>query len=232
MKKQLVVYHSQYLKKELEQVFNDASYETHFLGLKNQVLEVLKQQKIDLVILYDMVPDEQEQFIDLIHRVVFVPIMVVSKLSHVQHITYTLNIGADDYVIISEPKELIHAKIDALIRRSRHIKKLRFGKIKFQHLEFDMHTYEVKGNGEILPVTNKEFELLKLFLSNPNHTLKKEDLFQELWSTSDYYSENVINVHMRHIRKKIELNPEHPQVIETVWGFGYRLGKGTIEYLD
>ena len=232
MKSKLVVYHASHPMNEVLKSLDSASFETHFITVKNQVLDVLKRHKVDLVLLYDMNPEEQELFIDHIHRVAYVPIMVMSKLTNVVHMTHTLNIGADDYVSTLEHIDLIHAKIDALIRRSRYIRKLRFGKIKFQHLTFDLNTYEVRGNGELLPVTNKEFELLILFLSNPNHTLKKEDLFQELWSSSEYYSENVINVHMRHIRKKIELNPDQPQVVETVWGFGYRLGKGTVEYLD
>lgn len=232
MKNQIVFFHPMHDQETLNHMITDQTFDMHQFKDKVQVLEHIKRNKTDLIVLYDTLHDEQIVIMDDIHKISYIPILVVSKLNNVKLMTEALYNGADDYVSMNESDALIVAKIHALIRRSRHIRKLKFGKIKFQHLEFDLHTYEVRSNGDILPITNKEFELLHLFLSNPKHTLKKEDLFRELWSSNDYYSENVINVHMRHIRKKIELNPEKPQVIETVWGFGYRLGKGTVEFLD
>ena len=77
-------------------------------------------------------------------------------------------------------------------------------------------------------MTLKEFELLQLFVSNPNVTLSKEEIFYHLWSKALFFTENVINVHIRHLRKKIELNDKKPGIIETVWGYGYKLGQGVI----
>lgn len=232
MKHQIAFYSGKHSKKDLMQTYAHPQISFNFTTSKKQLLEIIKTSKVDLIILYDMTHEEQDHLIDQIHRITFLPLMVISSINQINHITHALSVGVDEYLNIADPVSLVIAKIHALIRRSRHIKKLRFGKIKFQHLEFNLNTFEVKGNGATLPITNKEFELIHLFLSNPEHTLKKEDLFQELWKTNEYYSENVINVHMRHIRKKIELNPEQPTVIETVWGFGYRLGKGNLEYLD
>ena len=77
-------------------------------------------------------------------------------------------------------------------------------------------------------MTVKEFEMLQLFLSNPTVTLSKEEIFYHLWSKALFFSENVINVHIRNLRKKIELNDKQPKIIETVWGYGYKLGQGVI----
>ena len=77
-------------------------------------------------------------------------------------------------------------------------------------------------------MTVKEFEMLQLFLSNPAVTLSKEEIFYHLWSKALFFSENVINVHIRNLRKKIELNDKQPKIIETVWGYGYKLGQGVI----
>lgn len=232
MKNQVAFYHPNQDQSSMHLKLEDQALEVHRFKHKEKLIEYVKRHKIDLILLYEVQQEEQVILIDDTHKISYIPILIVSKLTHIKLMTEALYNGADDYVSSSESESLIVAKIHAIIRRSRHIRKLKFGVIRFQHLEFNLHNYEVRSNGVLLPITNKEFELLHLFLSNPKHTLKKEDLFRELWSSSDYYSENVINVHMRHIRKKIELNPEKPQVIETVWGFGYRLGKGIVEHLD
>jgi DNA-binding response OmpR family regulator len=111
------------------------------------------------------------------------------------------------------------------------ISKKHTGRILFKHLEMDLKSFEVKLDGEVAPITHKEYELLRLFVSNPGKTLSKESIYKVIWRHAEMYSENVINVHIRHLRKKIEKNPSFPEIITTVWGFGYKLGDGELKHI-
>lgn len=102
-------------------------------------------------------------------------------------------------------------------------------KFTFQHLMIDTLKMKVYHNEKELHLTAKEYDLLLLLLRHPEQTFKKRDIFKRIWQTHHYFSQNVLNVHVRHLREKIEINPSSPTVIMTTWGFGYHLGEGKIK---
>jgi DNA-binding response OmpR family regulator len=79
--------------------------------------------------------------------------------------------------------------------------------------------------GVTIQLTAKEFQILKLFASNPNRVYTKEQIYELVWNEPYYGDDNVINVHMRRLREKIEDNPSRPRYIRTLWGIGYKAGE-------
>ena len=78
-------------------------------------------------------------------------------------------------------------------------------------------------NGKSLKLTLKEFEILKLFVKNQNRVFTKAQIYTLVWNEEYYGDDNVINVHMRRLREKIESDPSNPEYIKTLWGIGYKL---------
>lgn len=75
----------------------------------------------------------------------------------------------------------------------------------------------------MIKLTSKEFDILKLFATNPGRVFTKAQIYQKVWQEEYYKDENVINVHIRRLREKIEDNPNEPVYIKTLWGIGYKM---------
>lgn len=185
----------------------------------------------DLIVLYDMLDHNMLRHIKSTHTYTHTPLVAISNSNQVSDHIEALKLGADDFLHISENKQIVLARIERLLKRYHSVEKKTIGQIKFKYLDMDLSTYVVKLNGKTVPITHKEFEILRLFISNPDKTLSKEDIYKVIWRHTEMYSENVINVHIRHLRKKIEMDASNPEIILTVWGFGYRLGEGEITYI-
>lgn len=188
----------------------------------------LKQQCCDMVMLYNLDIDIESKMIEIIQQLKHVPIVIMSKFQHVQRKFELIKQGIDEYFHIEEDFDYIKFKIHNLLKRIKVIQHLQSGVLHFQHLTIHLSQRQVFHGSKRINLTVKEFELLQLFLSNPSMTLSKEEIFYHLWNKDIYFTENIINVHIRHLRKKIEINDKKPQVIETVWGYGYKLGLGDI----
>ncbi|MNN91792.1 Transcriptional regulatory protein WalR [compost metagenome] len=96
--------------------------------------------------------------------------------------------------------------------------------ISLRGLTVDLDSFSVLRNGEEVKLTAKEFHILKLFVSSPGRVFTKAQIYALVWEDEYYGDENVINVHMRRLREKIEDDPSHPEYIKTLWGIGYKLG--------
>lgn len=157
-----------------------------------------------------------------------VPILMLTAKSEELDKVLGLELGADDY--ITKPfsiKELI-ARIRAAMRRIANDKTdgpsyEETGKIlKVMDIEIDCEKYEVRKNGEKIVLTLKEFELLKILVENKGKVLTRDFLLDKIWGY-DYVGETrTVDVHIRHVRQKINDEEGSGQVIETIRGVGYR----------
>ena len=95
--------------------------------------------------------------------------------------------------------------------------------IQIGDLTIDPINFTVEKNGKPLKLTLKEFEILKLFVKNQNRVFTKAQIYTLIWNEEYYGDDNVINVHMRRLREKIESDPSNPEYIKTLWGIGYKL---------
>ncbi len=92
------------------------------------------------------------------------------------------------------------------------------------NLDVNLSSFEVKKHDVTVDLTLKEFEILKLLLTHPDQTFSKQQMYRTVWGEEYYYNDNVINVHIRRLREKIEDDPSNPKIVITMWGFGYKLG--------
>ncbi|MFN3479217.1 MAG: response regulator transcription factor [Thermodesulfovibrionales bacterium] len=179
----------------------------------------------DLIILDIMLPDGngveicrslRERFPDL-------PIMMLTARDKVSDKVLGLESGADDYIVKPfETLELI-ARIKACLRRVRHDLTER---IVIDDIVIDVKRRSVTLKGKSLILTPKEYELLFYLVTHRGEVLTRERIRKHLWKESSIYSwSRVIDVHIQHLRQKIEKNPSKPEYIITVPGVGYRFGR-------
>ncbi|MFJ7850371.1 response regulator transcription factor [Peribacillus sp. NPDC046944] len=155
-----------------------------------------------------------------------IPILMMSAKDTDVDKAIGLGLGADDY--ICKPFSMIElsARVKAGIRRSTTYsapQKTQDEIIQIGDLKIDTINFTVWKNDEVIKLTSKEFELLKLFAKNGNRVFTKSQIYNLLWNEEYFGDENVINVHMRRLREKIEDDPSNPKFIKTLWGIGYKL---------
>ena len=143
-----------------------------------------------------------------------------------------LNIGADDYVTKPfNPIELI-ARVNALIRRytklGSSIKKSASGSetlniIQDGELIINDELKQVIVDDKEVKLTPTEYNILKFLTKNKGKVFSIEEIYTNVWDGECYAAENVIAVHIRHIREKIEINPKEPKYLKVIWGIGYKV---------
>nr|WP_285856266.1 response regulator transcription factor [Paenibacillus illinoisensis] len=184
----------------------------------------------DLVILDLMLPERSGMdVLQTIRAASLVPVLILSAKDGEVDKALGLGFGADDY--LSKPFSLIEltARIKAAIRRANYtLPPVTSTPAKDQRIEIgglvvDMETYEVDREGIPVRLTSKEFGILKLFVTHPGRVFTKAQIYTSVWNDPYYGDENIINVHMRRLREKIETDPSNPQYIKTLWGIGYKL---------
>jgi len=133
-----------------------------------------------------------------------------------------LELGADDYVTKPfSPRELA-TRVKTVLRRTRSGGPPR-KRIAVGGLELDAARHEARRDGELLALTAKEFDLLWFLAANPNHVFSRDQLMARVWGYSAALDTGTVTVHVRRLREKLEADPSDPQLLETVWGVGYRL---------
>lgn len=190
-------------------------------------LAKFSQDQFDLVILDIMMPKiDGLEVMNRIRKKSSVPILIMSAKDKDLDKALGLGLGADDY--ICKPFSMIElsARVKAGIRRSTTYsapQQKQDDMIEIGNLKIDTANFTIQKNDEAIKLTSKEFELLKLFATNPNRVFTKAQIYSLIWNEEYYGDENVINVHMRRLREKIEDDPSQPQYIKTLWGIGYKL---------
>jgi DNA-binding response OmpR family regulator len=185
-------------------------------------------EEFDLILLDLMMPKlDGMETMKIIREKSSIPILIMSAKDSDVDKAIGLGLGADDY--IAKPFSMIEisARIKAAIRRatkySSNDKKEECHIIKVGKLSIDLDNILVNKEDKVIQLTSKEFDILKLFIKNPNRVFTKAQLYSLIWKDEYYGDENVINVHMRRLREKIEDDPSNPQYIKTLWGIGYKL---------
>ncbi|PGM87837.1 response regulator transcription factor [Bacillus cereus] len=180
----------------------------------------------DLIILDIMMPKlDGLEVVRIIREKSAVPILMMSAKDTDVDKAIGLGLGADDY--ICKPFSMIElaARVKASIRRSTKysVTETTEKMIQIGDLTIDPINFTVEKNGKSLKLTLKEFEILKLFVKNQNRVFTKAQIYTLVWNEEYYGDDNVINVHMRRLREKIESDPSNPEYIKTLWGIGYKL---------
>lgn len=159
------------------------------------------------------------------------PIMILTAKGEEYDKVIGLELGADDYLTKPfSPREVL-ARIKAIARRTTEAtdeetpatsSKKSQEIYQFPDFTIDLVNYSVTRNGEKIKLTPKEFELLAYFVKRPQRVLSRDKLLNGVWGFDYVGQTRMVDMHVSHLREKIEHDPHQPQYIETVRGFGYR----------
>jgi two-component system, OmpR family, phosphate regulon response regulator PhoB len=154
-----------------------------------------------------------------------VPILMLSAKGSETDRVVGLEVGADDY--LTKPfgmRELI-ARCRALLRRHSHTQPQSSDAVlKFQDLTLYSEECRVMVRGEEVNLSPKEFRILELFMTHPRRVWSREQLIERVWGPDFMGDSKTVDVHIRWLREKLEVDPSHPEYLMTVRGFGYRFG--------
>lgn len=183
-----------------------------------EALNTLLQNNLDLIILDINLPDLSG--FDLIKQIKIInsniPILILSACDLDSDILHGFNLGAEDYVTKPFNIEILHKKINVILKRNT--KNIFY---KDNHLFFDKNISKLVIDNKEIKLTPLEFKLLSLFLENQNQILLKETIIEKIWdSNENYVDEHTLLVNISRLRNKIEDNKHH--YIKTVYGLGYR----------
>ena len=157
-----------------------------------------------------------------------VPIIMLTARDDEASVLIGLEVGADDYVTKPfSPRQLV-SRIRAHLRRRRLDATAATGeqrKLEFTGLEVDLLRRQVLLWGEPVELTAKEYEVLVLLASYPGRVYDREQIMRHLWDGAFYGEARAADVHIQHIRKKIESDPKNPRYIQTVRGMGYKFAE-------
>ncbi|MCR5586081.1 MAG: response regulator transcription factor [Lachnospiraceae bacterium] len=194
-----------------------------------EALKVAGEEDIHLIILDIMMPG-----MDGIHvtqelrKDSKIPLILLSAKSEDTDKILGLNIGADDYMTKPfNPLELI-ARVKSQLRRYTDFGSVKKDKtdskvLKIRGLEMFEDEKEVYVDGDEVKLTPIEYKILKFFMENPGIVFNTDQIYENVWDSDAVCTDNVIAVHIRHIREKIEINPKEPKYIQVVWGHGYKM---------
>ncbi|KAB2399203.1 response regulator transcription factor [Bacillus cereus] len=192
-----------------------------------EALHLFNQNNYNLIILDLMMP--KIDGIEVCKKLRYktnVPILMLTAKDHEIDKILGLSIGADDYITKPFSIHEVIARVKALMRRFLVLGSSNTAQQKttlsFKGLTFNLNTYTVHTNKEEINLTGKELELLKFFTSNPGQVFTKTQLFQNVWDDNYIEDDNTVMVHIRKLRKKIEIDPSNPKFIQTIWGIGYK----------
>lgn len=211
------------LKKYLER----EQYQVDIAVNGEDVLQLFNKNSYHLLILDLMMPKiDGIEVCRKLRAKTNVPIMMLTAKDQEMDKILGLGIGADDYITKPFSIHEVVARVKALLRRSfmreNDDNLLEKTTITFKDLTIHLKNYTITIADKEIPLTAKEFELLKFFASRPEQVFTKTQLFRNVWGSDYIEDDNTVMVHIRKLRKKIEEDPSNPAFIQTVWGIGYK----------
>lgn len=195
-----------------------------------EALKVLNKNTIHLVVLDIMMPKKDGiETLAQIREKTSIPVIMLSAKSEDEDKIRGLNLGADDY--ITKPfnhLELI-ARVNSGIRRYTKLGSIDEEEgqniYKTGDLLIDDNLKKVIVDEKEVKLTPTEYNILKFLTKNKGIVYSIEQIYQNVWEDEAYAAENIIAVHIRHIREKIEINPKEPKYLKVIWGIGYKIEK-------
>ena len=194
-----------------------------------EAVEIARSGAVQLILMDIMMPGmDGIQAMTEIRRFSNVPVILLTAKSEDSDKILGLNVGADDYITKPfSPAEVV-ARVRSQLRRY-----LRLGaaetddpaQMTVGSISLDLNAKSAALDGVPVSLTPIEFDILSLLMHHPGKVFPPREIYQAVWKADPAGSENTVAVHIRHLREKLEINPQEPRQIKVVWGQGYKLEK-------
>ncbi len=213
----------------LKHYISDTDYKLYEAYNGQEALDIVKNENIDLILMDIMMPVmDGITAMTKIREISNCPIILLTAKSEDYDKILGLNVGADDYITKPFNPLEVAARVKSQLRRY-----LRLGSSVPQReyytvggIDLDDNSKTVTVDGEEVSLTPKEFEILKLFMTNPGKVFSPKEIYQLIWKDVPLNTDNTVAVHIRNLREKIEINPTEPRYIKVVFGHGYKIEGG------
>ena len=219
MKKVLIVEDEENMVSFIQMELKYEGYEVEVANDGRRAVALALEKDFDLILLDLMLPGINGlEVCRRIRKEKDTPIIMLTARDSVMDKVTGLQTGADDYVSKPFAIEELLARMEVIFRRSD--KAVKKEKLKFKDIELDIEGRIVKKDGDIIELTNTEFQLLLTFMRNKNRVLTREILLDNVWGYNSEAETNIVDVYVRYIRNKLDKN-EKEKYIQTVRGVGY-----------
>lgn len=225
MTKILIIDDEQAISDLIEMILIREQFQVEVASNGKDALMLFDSFNPDLVVLDIMLPDTSgHELCKEITRRRKTPIVMLTAKHDIMDKLLALELGADDYITKPfDTRELI-ARIKAVLRRLEKSNDYNVKRVEHFELVVDLENRIVLRNGNNVVVTLKEYELLEVFMRNPQKVFGREELLQKAWGYDFMGDTRAVDICITRLRKKIEEDSSDPKHIITVYGFGYRLG--------
>ena len=189
-------------------------------------LEAFRRENPDLVLLDWSLPDISglEILKQMRSEQDFTPVVMLTGRTAKEDIVEGLTAGADDYVTKPFTWEELVARIDSVLRRAQTVAQTPTKRLRFGDLIIDTASHRVWLQEKELVFSPREYTLLEILMNNPRRVYSRDDLIERVWGLDYDGDTKTVDVHVCWIRQKIEEDPTRTKLLQTVRGFGYRLG--------
>ena len=213
--------------------FNMSGVPTAYVTDKPSALDFFRDNTCSLILLdINLGEDSGFELCQEIRRTMNVPIFFISARSAEDDMLLALSIGGDDYICKPYSLGVLLAKVKVALKRYEDSETKETGErsgedtddhlVRLGSVTIDLSKAVVIKDGQKTPLKAMEFRLLVYMLNHRNRIIKKEEFFEKIWGT-EFVGDVTLNVHIRHLREKIEEDPSNPAVIKTAWGSGFIL---------
>lgn len=213
--------------------FNMSGVSAQFVLDANSALEFFKENTCSLVLLdINLGEDSGFELCQKIRQTMDIPIFFVSARSAEDDMLLALSIGGDDYICKPYSLGVLLAKVKAELKRYEASQKADESTgdeniVTLGDAVINLKKATITKNGNETPLKAMEYKILVYLLRNSDRVIPKEEIFEKIWDTT-FVGDVTLNVHIRHLREKIEDDAGQPKFIKTVWGVGFMLDtKGT-----
>ncbi len=191
-----------------------------------EALKIVREKEIHLVLMDIMMPvmDGISAMVE-IRKISNVPVILLTAKGEDTDKVLGLNVGADDYITKPFNPVELQARVKSQLRRYMQLGSGNASALRNRMggIEIDDKAKEVSLDGEKVNLTRTEYDILKLLMDHPGEVFSPNQIYEKVWKDNPYGTENTVAVHIRHLREKIEYNPQEPRYLKVVWGRGYKM---------
>jgi two-component system response regulator VicR len=223
----LIVEDEHAVARSLEYALIKEGYKTLWASTGQQALELAREQSPHLILLDIRLPDLSG--LDVCRQIRMEgkrqPILILTARDEEMDKVLGLELGADDYMVKPYQLRELIARIRALLRRAYgELAQVSQGeRLQFDEVEIDLETLQVRRKDQLIFLTPTEFRLLRYLVSHPNRPFGRNELIEAIWGYEEVIGDDrTVDVHMRHLREKLEDEPANPRFLVTVRGMGYK----------